>query len=307
MALLPKPELAQWLGQQLAAPGPLELAAIAQVGGGSIHRAWRLQLGDGRRFFLKSNDPTALPLLEAEAAGLQALARWAPPPIRVPQPLAMGVADLGAAGDRALLLLPWLDLQSARPGENSLGWRAFGAALAELHLASSAAQERFGWPSANFIGAAPQANEWRSDWGVFFRECRLAPQLDWAARQGHRPRGSEQLLEQVPLRLQHAVLPALVHGDLWSGNGALLQNGEAALFDPAVYWGDREVDLAMAKLFGGFSPAFFSGYGEVWPLEAGAGARIELYNLYHLLNHANLFGGGYWGQVQASIDSLLGA
>ena len=106
---------------------------------------------------------------------------------------------------------------------------------------------------------------------------------------------------------QHGAEPCLVHGDLWAGNGALLVDGRGAIFDPAVYWGDREVDLAMAHLFGGFPACFFAGYEGRWPLPPGHRQRREIYNLYHLLNHANLFGGGYWRQAQASIDALLAA
>lgn len=308
-------ELGEWLGEQLGAPRPLALAAIEAVGGGCVNSAWGLRLADGRRFFLKSNAVEALPLLEAEAAGLEALARWAQPPIQVPKPLAVGVAALGAMGELALLLLPWLDLRTAGLGGSTPSWRAFGAALAQMHLASSLAsgeaslggQERFGWPSANFIGAMPQPNNWHAEWGVFFGECRLAPQIQWAHEKGYRLEGAERLLALVPELLLHPLRPALVHGDLWGGNAGLLRSGGAALFDPAVYWGDREVDLAMARLFGGFPPAFFTGYGEVWPLGADSGGRVDLYNLYHLLNHANLFGGAYWAQVEVSIKALLRA
>jgi fructosamine-3-kinase len=118
--------------------------------------------------------------------------------------------------------------------------------------------------------------------------------------------GAERLLELLPQWLNgHGPMPVLVHGDLWSGNAALLHSGDAALFDPASYWADREVDLAMAELFGGFPAAFFAGYEAEWPLPAGYRERRRLYNLYHLLNHANLFGGGYWGQSQQCISSVL--
>ena len=114
------------------------------------------------------------------------------------------------------------------------------------------------------------------------------------------------MLERLPQWLAgHRCQPALVHGDLWSGNAGLLADGAAAIFDPACYWGDREVDLAMAQLFGGFPPAFFEGYVGTWPLEPGAAKRVALYNLYHLINHANLFGGDYLRQAQASINDLL--
>jgi len=306
MGLPPANLLAPWLQQQLGEDSPVELVAQCPVGGGCIHRAWQLELADGRRWFLKSNGAEALPLLLAEAEGLRALARWARPPLLVPAPLGVGLL----AG-QALLLLPWLVFRGVgiASSATSDGWFGFGAGLAAMHRASAEAGEsqgRFGWGRDNLIGSSPQINRWDNDWVRFFVDCRLAPQLRWAAQQGRPQRGSQQLLESLPHWLaSHQVQPALVHGDLWSGNAALLAGGGGALFDPAVYWGDREVDLAMAQLFGGFPKAFFTGYTSCWPLEPGYQERVTMYNLYHQLNHANLFGGGYWAQAQGSIDDLL--
>ena len=166
----------------------------------------------------------------------------------------------------------------------------------------------FGWGRDNFIGSGPQANGWLAHWADFFLQRRLAPQLQRAADSGHRLPGADALLKQLPAWLEgHHPDPCLVHGDLWSGNAALLQGGGGALFDPAVYRGDREVDLAMAQLFGGFPSSFFAGYNATWPLPPGHRQRVELYNLYHRLNHANLFGGGYEQQAQQSIAALLGS
>lgn len=274
---------------------------MAPVGGGCIHRAWMLQLDGGVRLFAKTNRAPALAMFEAEASGLRALARWADPPLRVPEPLAVGLA-----GPLAVLVLPWLELDGGA-GQGAAGWQALGRALAQLHRRSGEGESRgYGFEADNFIGSAPQVNAWHADWAAFFASCRLAPQLRLAAAAGRRLDGAERLLAELPTWLgSHSCQPALVHGDLWSGNAALLAGGGAALFDPAVYWGDREVDLAMARLFGGFPPAFFAGYGEVWPLPPGAERRTGLYNLYHLLNHANLFGGGYWSQSQAALAALL--
>ena len=306
MDLPPANLLARWLLQQLGEDGPVELVAQRPVGGGCSHRAWQLELADGRQWFLKSNGAEALPLLLAEAEGLRALARWARPPLRVPVPLGVGVL-----GGQALLLLPWLILigaSSARDA-NSNGWFGFGAGLAALHRASAeagASEGRFGWSRDNAIGSSPQINGWGKNWPRFFVDCRLAPQLRWAGQQGRPLRGAKRLLELVPDWLGgHQVEPALVHGDLWSGNAGLLAGAGGALFDPAVYWGDREVDLAMAQLFGGFPQAFFAGYTSSWPLEPGSQERVVLYNLYHQLNHANLFSGAYGAQAQSSIDMLL--
>lgn len=294
--------LAAWLRDQLG----LQLVGRTPVGGGCIHNAWCLRTAGDGRLFAKTNRTDNLPLLEAEAEGLVALARVAPTGLVIPEPLAQGLA-----GEEAVLVLPWLEL--GRSGDPTGSWATCGADLARLHRHSlrptpaEEAPQGFGWSRDNFIGASPQPNGWREDWAVFFIECRLQPQLRWLAGKGSPLQGVERLLECLPSWLEgHRAEPCLVHGDLWSGNAALLAGGGGSLFDPAVYRGDREVDLAMARLFGGFPEAFFRGYAEEWPLPDGWRERTMIYNLYHLLNHANLFGGSYKKQAQTAIDSLLG-
>ncbi|MFY8149526.1 MAG: fructosamine kinase family protein [Prochlorococcaceae cyanobacterium] len=274
--------------------------ALEPLGGGCTGRFWGLRFADGRRLFAKTLQASELPLLEAEADGLGALAAVAPQDLAVPRPLL--VAGREAA---SLLVLEWLPLAGGRGGEDR--WHRLGRDLAALHRRSlEEGADRFGWPQDNWIGAAPQRNGWCRSWAEFFRDSRLGPQLEWAARSGRPLRGASALLERLPRWLEgHDPEPVLVHGDLWSGNAALLSDGRGAIFDPAVHRADREVDLAMARLFGGFPPAFFAGYGEDWPLAPGHRGRADLYNLYHLLNHANLFGGGYRQQAQASLDALL--
>jgi fructosamine-3-kinase len=287
----------QWLQRQLGQ----SVQSRQPVAGGCIHGAWRLVLADGRALFLKTNRASALPLLQAEASGLRALAAVAPDDLQVPMPLAVG-----RAGDQALLLLPWLDLTAAG---DSRAWQQLGRSLARLHRASLAngpGQGRVGWDHDNWIGATPQPNGWWPRWGAFFCQQRLGHQLRLAAVKGQSYRNSEALLALALERLEHHSCQAvLVHGDLWSGNAALVSGGAGALFDPAVYRGDREVDLAMARLFGGFPEAFFAGYEADWPLPADTHSRVELYNLYHLLNHALMFGGGYRHRAQDCIDRLL--
>lgn len=287
----------QWLQRQLGQ----SVQSRQPVAGGCIHGAWRLVLADGRALFLKTNRASALPLLQAEASGLRALAAVAPDDLQVPMPLAVG-----RAGDQALLLLPWLDLTAAG---DSRAWQQLGRSLARLHRASLAngpGQGRVGWDHDNWIGATPQPNGWWPSWGAFFCQQRLGHQLRLAAVKGQPYRNSEALLALALERLEHHSCQAvLVHGDLWSGNAALVSGGAGALFDPAVYRGDREVDLAMARLFGGFPEAFFAGYEADWPLPADTHSRVELYNLYHLLNHALMFGGGYRHRAQDCIDRLL--
>ena len=296
--------LAPWLREQLS----ISLVARTPVEGGCIHRAWCLQTRDGGRLFAKTNRAEQGPLLDAEAEGLRALAQAAPPGLRIPTPLA-----LGQAGDQAVLVLPWLELTRGAPSPGA--WATFGANLARLHRQSlerapgdTGNLRGFGWERDNFIGASPQTNGWNGSWGLFFTECRLRPQLRSLARKGRCLEGADRLLERLPGWLDsREVEPCLVHGDLWSGNGGLLAGGGASVYDPAIYRGDRETDLAMARLFGGFPEAFFQGYNEEWPLAEGWQSRKEIYNLYHLLNHANLFGGAYNQQAQAVMCSLLGS
>jgi fructosamine-3-kinase len=312
--------LAPWLAERLG----LSLRDRQPVAGGCIHRAWRLRLegsGSGPTYlFAKTNRPDALPLLEAEADGLAALATAAEGSgLVVPQPLALGLV-----GGEAVLVLPWLDLGLGPGADPARTWAAVGAGLARLHRRSLVAPlgpgdrlGSFGWCRDNAIGTAPQANGWMGNWSSFFAERRLAPQLETLARSGRYLEGAAALLERLDdLLAGHQPDACLVHGDLWSGNldalagschpvldGSPLAVG--ALFDPAPYRGDREVDLAMARLFGGVPQAFFDGYSDEWPLPPGHEQRVSLYNLYHLLNHANLFpGGGYNRRAQATVTAL---
>jgi fructosamine-3-kinase len=214
--------------------------------------------------------------------------------VRVPATIAL---------ERDGLALEWLDLHAldARAGA------ALGAALAGLHRAP--AGERFGWHVDNYIGATPQPNAWCASWPEFFRERRLRPQLELAAEQGYGgalQREGERLLARVESLLDgHAPAPSLLHGDLWGGNAAALADGTPVIFDPAVYVGDREADLAMTELFGGFPASFHAAYREAWPLADGHALRRELYNLYHLLNHLNLFGTGYLHRCERVLAGLL--
>ncbi len=233
-------------------------------------------------------------MLDGEAAGLAALA--ATRAVRVP-----AVAALGGTERHAFLALEWLNL--VRGGCDA----ALGRALAALHRCTS---ERFGWTRDNTIGSTPQENAWSATWMEFFRDRRLAPQFRRARDRGVRELtdAGERLLARVPALLAgHQPRPSLLHGDLWSGNAGRLQDGTPVVFDPAVYFGDREADLAMTELFGGFGPDFHAAYREAWPLDPGYATRRTLYNLYHVLNHCNLFGGGYAQQALAMIAELRAA
>ena len=262
-------------------------------GGSSLNATWRLD-ADASRFFVKVNAAANAAMFEAEAAGLAEIAAAAA--VRVPRPVATGVA-----GSASFIALEWLDF--ADGGRDA----ALGRALAALHRRTAPAH---GWSRDNTIGTTPQDNTRTADWAQFFANRRIAPQLALAARNGHAElqRNGDALLAAIPLLLaDHAPAPSLLHGDLWSGNAGRLADGSPVVFDPAVYYGDRETDLAMCALFGGFGADFFAAYDEAWPLPPGHALRRELYSLYHVLNHANLFGGGYVAQAAGMIGRLLAA
>ncbi|MCF8199729.1 MAG: fructosamine kinase family protein [Sulfuritalea sp.] len=273
---------------------PFTPVSANPVSGGSIHHAWLLT--DGRqRYFVKTGAIGIAPMFTAEAKGLQALAAVAV--LRTPT-----FITLGQTAAQAFLVLEYLDLA---PLDQRSGTQ-LGESLAQLHRASA---EAYGWSEDNFIGTTPQLNTTHASWPHFFGERRLRPQLELAQTRGM----DKSLLEKAHalteciggLFIDYRPLPSLLHGDLWSGNAARCSDGTAVIFDPACYYGDRETDIAMAELFGGFPTEFFAAYRVVWPLDPGYEARKPLYNLYHILNHFNLFGGAYLGQAQRMIEKLL--
>jgi len=265
----------------------------AGMGGGCIISAFRLSDGT-QSWFVKTNRAARLDMFEAEAAGLDALAASAT--IAVPRALCTGVS-----GDTSYIVMQHLEFSRG----STSGWRAAGQQLAALHRCSAGA---FGWERDNTIGATPQHNAWRDDWIAFWRDQRLRFQLAEAARNGHRGRLQslgEQLGERFPGLIDHDPAPSLLHGDLWGGNIGFIHTGQPVIFDPATYFGDREAELAMTELFGGFSADFYAAYREAWPIDPGYRVRKTLYNLYHVLNHLNLFGGGYGGQAEHMMQALL--
>lgn len=269
-----------------AALGSTPLASQA-VGGGCIHCARCLELADGRRVFVKSAGGGQAALLVAEARGLGLL----DPHLRVPRVLGQ---DVTADGTR-WLALEWLDLQPLE----GVAWADFGRQLAALHAVTA---ECHGLDHDNFIGATPQANTPAASWPEFYLQRRLRPQLRLARAHGHDLAEAEILTLAEAVLEGHEPAPALLHGDLWSGNVAALRGATAVVFDPAPYHGDPETDLAMLELFGGPLPeAFFSGYG---PSRPGRARRRPLYDLYHALNHLNLFGGSYASMVRRCLETL---
>jgi fructosamine-3-kinase len=240
-----------------------------------------------------------LPMFEAEIDGLAALR--ATHLARVPEVLGVGVSGLEA----------WLELEyfALAPLERVSGAR-LGEQLAEMHRRTgSDAAAIYGWPRDNFIGNTPQSNQSHRTWAGFFTAERLRPQLQRAGSNGMGrellDRGERLADRLAAFFVDYRPAPSLLHGDLWSGNAARLADGTPVIFDPAVYRGDRETDVAMAELFGGFPDAFYAAYRATWPLDPGYETRKTLYNLYHILNHFNLFGAAYLGQVRRMIEKLL--
>ena len=263
--------------------------------GGSINECYRWDSDTGP-VFVKVGHSESHTMFAAEAAGLEELCKANA--VRVPQ-----VRSVGCNATHAWLALEWMQLSrtASAAAESTLGERL---ALQHRHAAAA-----FGWGRDNTIGRTPQSNGWSESWVAFFRERRLRYQLDLAARNGYsgrlRPEADELLERLGGFFTDYQPAPALLHGDLWGGNWAAAERGEPVIFDPAVYYGDREADLAMTHLFGGFGPGFYAAYQAAWAVDAGARTRRDLYNLYHVLNHANLFGDGYIPQARAMILGLL--
>jgi len=262
------------------------------VGGGSINEAYRLE-GEERSFFVKLNHATKLDMFEAEVEGLQALRQSAA--LRIPEPLVWGVADA-----QAYLAMEYLVIGGTGSAAQ------LGEGLAAMHRDTS---DRFGWHRDNTIGSTPQRNTTDRSWVTFWAEQRLGYQLGLALEAGadrELEASGGELLEWLPAFMDGREPEAsLLHGDLWSGNYAFTQEGEPTVFDPAVYYGDRETDIAMTELFGGFGADFYAAYNNDWALDSGYATRKNLYNLYHILNHYNLFGGSYLSQAQGMIGRLL--
>lgn len=284
------------LARELAAQLGLECASEPErvIAGSRVHRCYRWRCADGV-LFVKTAPAQASARLAAEAAGLEALGEANA--IRVPRVRAQGVA-----GDDAFIALEWIEARPNTPSSE----RQLGRRLAALHAVHA---DRFGWESDNYIGRSAQLNGWCERWATFWRERRLRPQLELAVQHGYgrllEAPGARVLDAVEPLLSGHQPAPSLLHGDLWAGNWCTDPEGQPVIFDPAVYCGDRETDLAMTRLFGGFEADFYAAYEDAAPLPEGHVLRTDLYNLYHVLNHANLFGGGYVEQARILIERLL--
>lgn len=262
--------------------GSGEVTAEHGVGGGCINNGARLATSSGKTYFLKTNRSAPADMFEREAEGLREL-RIAGGP-RAPEPYLYG-SDF--------LLLE--DLSPARPNPDY--WDTFGRHLARLHLQAGPV---FGFPHDNYIGSTPQPNNWEASGHTFFAEQRLLYQGRLAIKRGLLAPTELKQLERLCVQLPDLIpeQPAsLIHGDLWSGNAISDRDGEPAIIDPAAHYGWAEAELAMTALFGSFPERFYQTYQEERPLHPGFWGRFPIYNLYHLLNHLNLFGSGYYGQV----------
>lgn len=262
------------------------------VTGGDISAAWQITAAD-QSVFLKTGPLSAYDMFLAEAEGLRELAQA--DALRVPK-----VLGCVASVHECVLALEWIDFQLAVPATEAL----LGLRLAKQHQFTA---DRFGWKRDNTIGSTPQRNSWCDDWIQFFAEHRLGFQLELAAKNGYTgvlQSDGSRLLDNLGCYFSDYWPEAsLLHGDLWAGNWASC-NGEPVVFDPAVYYGDRETDLAMTKLFGGFTNSFYAAYDDVWPMSPGSEQRMLIYQLYHMLNHLNLFGASYLPRVERLFSAL---
>lgn len=279
-----------------------QLKKHVAIGGGSINQTSRIEgvfTADGENkaisFFIKFNENNRLDMFVAEAAGLEEIEKAQT--ICVPHVICSGVVE-----NQSYLVLENLALSSGAKGSAT----QLGQQLAAMHKVNA---KQFGWFRDNTIGSSRQINQQTDNWINFWREFRLGFQLDLAKKNG----GSQSLYkkgEKLMANLEafftgYKPDVSLLHGDLWSGNYGYLKKGDPVIFDPAVYYGDRETDIAMTELFGGFPAEFYAAYNESWPLDDGYQKRKTLYNLYHVLNHFNLFGGGYAMQAENMLDQLL--
>ncbi|TYP86983.1 MULTISPECIES: fructosamine kinase family protein [Nitrosomonas] len=288
----PWPEIAEQIESTLDTHFVIE--KIHAIGGGCINETYHLQ-GREQHYFVKLNKASTLPMFEAEAAGLKEIHNSHT--LRVPEPKCWGSNEV-----HAWLVLEYLELKHL-PNPHA---EALGVGLANMHRTFS---DQFGWFRNNTIGSTLQKNDRSSEWIPFWRQHRLGYQLQLAQINGYKGRlqtQGERLMADLDVFFTGTRINAcLLHGDLWSGNYSFDAAGRPVLFDPAVYYGDRETDLAMTELFGGFPAQFYASYQDAYPLEAGYHTRKTLYNLYHVLNHLNLFGSGYLRQAEQMMDKLL--
>lgn len=294
-----------WLAEAVvnAVPGMEDerVVAVREATGGDIGRSFRIET-ERRRLFVKMREDMPALMFRREAEGLQLLGQAEA--LAVPAPLYAGTIP-GHAGPGGMIVLEWIETGPARPETIE----ALGAGLAGQHRRTSP-NGQYGLDHDNFIGLLPQMNSWSSSWTAFYRECRLLPLAKLAEERGRLPQsrrdGLYRLMERLDLWLPDRPAPSLLHGDLWSGNWLADADGRPWLIDPAVYYGDRECDLAFTELFGGFPARFYDAYREAYPITKEYEERKPIYQLYYLLVHLILFGEGYGSSVDRVLRRYAG-
>ncbi len=268
--------------------------SIEQVHGGDIHSAWRMEFSN-KKLFLKKNIRNKK-FLEFEKYCLQNLRKY----INQENLVIPEVIAYKNIKNIEILLIEWIDM-------HDLDQKKLGKGLGELHLKSAESNPKmFGFPVEGFIGTSDQKKGFEDNWIDCFLNLRIIPQLLMLKSTTLDKEIINIVKEKIKSELlNHKPINALVHGDLWSGNAGTDKSGKGVIFDPASWWADNEVDIAMTKLFGGFRKEFYEGYHKVFPLKNGFEKRIIIYNFYHILNHANMFGGGYLKQVKDYVKEIL--
>ena len=286
-----KEAVALLLGQHTGINTTINRAS--SLSGGSINDAYLLETTSGK-YFMKYNLASAYPgMFEQEARGLELLK--AAGEIRVPE-----VIGSGQTGNYSFLALEYLDSASKKDAF----WESFGHKLAALHKQTS---DQFGLDHDNYIGSLKQYNNKHNTWVDFFREERLGVQIEMARKSGLMPAHMHAAFDRLFNKLEDVFPeepPSLIHGDLWSGNYMVDDQGDACIIDPAVYYGFREMDIGMSRLFGVFGQGFYEAYNESWPMEPGWRKRSEICNLYPLMVHVNLFGAGYLSSVESILSGF---
>lgn len=284
----------QYLSEQISqhTQQSFKISTHEALSGGCINNAYKVSDGQ-TSYFVKTNDIKHGDMFKTEAISLDEI--QTADCICVPTPICYGLSN-----NMSYLVLEYLKLNG---NVNSV---LFGQQLAAMHKISSPS---YGWRLDNTIGSTPQYNQPTDNWLAFWRDQRLLPQLQLAEKNGFAgalfPATDRLLCEFHHLFNSYTPLPSMLHGDLWGGNAASLSNGTPVIFDPAFYYGDREADIAMTHLFGGFDRNFYAAYNEAWPLDDGFHTRKTFYNLYHIINHLNLFGSSYLGQAVSMTEQIL--
>ncbi len=265
---------------------------ITDIQGGCINQGLKITDKKNQSYFVKLNTAQNLEMFKAEYEGLNELKKSES--FIIPSPICVGKAKT-----QAYIVIEYIDFYSAKPQSMAKA----GQQLAKMHQYTN---KNYGWYRSNTIGTTPQINKVTNNWLIFWQEQRLNYQIHLLKNKVSSQLIDKiyRLIEKLPLILNHNPVPSLLHGDLWGGNISFNQEGEPVIFDPAVYYGDREADIAMTELFGGFNHQFYQAYNEVWALDKAYQQRKNVYNLYHILNHFYIFGGSYANQAEKMIDRL---